>query len=198
MKIPSFSFKLFDEHGINTTGNSIGHDITGILDGNTQNALVLNEYYQADMNSYQSGTVEYPLSRLTPGKHNIAVKVWDIYNNSNEDSLDFVVVTSEDMILENLLNFPNPFTESTSIAFSHNDQGADLDITVDIFNMAGKLVKTIKTKEYNTGFRSKPIEWNGYDESGNKSRQGMYIYRIHVRASDGKEATSSGKLIIVR
>ena len=73
-----------------------------------------------------------------------------------------------------------------------------MDITIDIYNMAGKLVKTIKTREYNSGFRSKPVEWNGYDESGNKSRQGMYIYRIHVRSSDGREATKSGKLIIVR
>ena len=115
--------------------------------------------------------------------------MWDIYNNSSEDSLNFVVVSSAGMILDNLLNFPNPFSESTSISFEHNDQGADLDITIDIFNMAGKLMKTIKTKEYDSGFRSKPIEWNGYDEMGNKSRQGLYIYRIHVKSSDGKEAT---------
>ncbi len=195
---PVLYVKVFDEHGINTAGNGIGHDITGILDGNTKNILVLNEYYQAGLNNFRSGTIEYPLSKLSNGRHSIAVKVWDIYNNSNEDSLGFIVVTSEDMILDNLLSFPNPFSESTSLSFEHNDPGANLDITIDIFNLAGRLMKTIKTKEYNSGFRSKPIEWNGYDESGNKSRQGMYIYRIHVRSSDGKEATSSGKLIIVR
>ncbi len=195
---PLLFVRLYDEHGVNTAGNGIGHDITGILDGNTRDVLLLNEYYQSDLNSYQSGTVEYPLSKLTAGRHTISVKVWDIYNNSSEDSLNFVVVSSEGMILDNLLNFPNPFSESTSISFEHNDQGADLDITIDIFNMAGKLMKTIKTKEYDSGFRSKPVEWNGYDEMGNKSRQGLYIYRIHVKSSDGKEATRSGKLIIVR
>ena len=195
---PVLLVKLFDEHGINTAGNGIGHDITGVLDDNTQSLFALNEYYQADMNSYQSGTLEYPLFKLTKGPHTIKVKVWDIYNNSNEASLDFVVVTSEDLILDNLLNFPNPFSESTSISFEHNNPGTDLDITIDIFNMAGKLMKTIKTKEYNSGFHSLPVEWNGYDESGNKSRQGLYIYRIRVRSSDGKEAVSSGKLIIVR
>jgi len=195
---PLLLVKVYDEHGINTTGNGIGHDITGVLDDNIQSAIPLNEYYTSDLNSYQSGTVEYPLSKLTAGPHTINVKVWDIYNNSNQASIDFVVVTSADMILDNLLNFPNPFTENTSISFEHNNPGTDMDITIDIYNMAGKLMKTIKTREYNSGFRSKPVEWNGYDESGNKSRQGMYIYRIHVRSSDGREASKSGKMIIVR
>ena len=195
---PNLLVKLYDDHGINTAGNSIGHDITGILDDNSQNVIVLNEYYQADLNSYKSGTVEYPLSKLTDGHHTINVKVWDIYNNSNEASIDFVVVSSGGLVLDNLMNFPNPFTESTSITFEHNNSGADLEITIDIFNMAGRLMKTIKAKEFNSGFRTEPIQWNGFDESGNKSRQGLYIYRIHVVSSDGKEATSSGKLIIVR
>lgn len=36
--------KLFDDNGINYTGNSIGHDITAKLDGNAQTTYVLNNF----------------------------------------------------------------------------------------------------------------------------------------------------------
>ena len=38
-----------DSSGINTVGNSIGHDITVTLDGENAKKIILNEYYQADI-----------------------------------------------------------------------------------------------------------------------------------------------------
>ncbi len=197
-KSPVLFVEVFDEHGINTTGNGIGHDITAILNGDSQNSIVLNEYYQADLNSYQSGTITYPLSGLEEGRHVIDVKVWDIFNNSSTGSTEFVVVNSQDMLLENLMNYPNPFKENTYFSFEHNKSDQDLDITIDIFDMSGALVRTIKAKEFGSGFRSQPVYWNGKNEAGNHSRQGTYLYRIRVVSSDGTEAARSGRLIILR
>ena len=60
-EMPVLIAKLFDENGINTVGTGIGHDLTAVIDGETANPIVLNEYYTADMDSYQSGSVRYTL-----------------------------------------------------------------------------------------------------------------------------------------
>ncbi|MGC9342215.1 MAG: type IX secretion system sortase PorU [Bacteroidales bacterium] len=195
---PVLFVKVFDENGINTTGNGIGHDITATLNGNTQNKIVLNEYYQSELDSYQAGAVSYPLFNLEEGRHLVEVKVWDIYNNSAEGFTEFVVVKSDEMLLENLMNYPNPFRENTYFSFEHNKSDQNLEVTIDIFDMRGSLVRTIKAKEYGSGYRSKPIYWDGRSESGNYNRQGVYIYRIRVKSSDGEEAVKSGRLIILR
>ena len=41
---PSLYAKVYDENGINTVGNGIGHDILAVLDENTADAIVLNDF----------------------------------------------------------------------------------------------------------------------------------------------------------
>ena len=53
---PVLIVKLFDESGINTS-SGVGHDIVAILDGDETNPYVLNDYYVADLDSYQSGSL---------------------------------------------------------------------------------------------------------------------------------------------
>ena len=195
---PVLFVKVFDENGINTTGNGIGHDITASLNVSTQKNQVLNEFYEADLDNYQSGTIKYPLSDLNEGLHTVNIKVWDVYNNSNVGYTEFYVIKDKNLNLDGLMNFPNPFTESTSFSFEHNRPGNTLDITIDIFNLTGELVKTIKAKDDGSGYRTQPIYWDGRAESGNFNRQGLYLYRIRVTSSDGKSTEKSGKLIITR
>src|SRR5204863_9100320 len=123
---------------INTIGNGIGHDITSVMDADNAKTAVLNDYYQADMNSYQSGKVRYPYSNLTEGRHAIAFKVWDVYNNSSEARTEFIVASSASLALEHVLNYPNPFTTHTTFMFEHNHSCSDLFAQVQIFTVSGK------------------------------------------------------------
>jgi len=59
---PSLLAIVSDTNGINTVGNGIGHDITAVLDDNSTNTINLNDFYQADLDSYQSGKVIYPFN----------------------------------------------------------------------------------------------------------------------------------------
>jgi hypothetical protein len=58
---------LSDESGLNTVGNGIGHDLVATLDGNSAGSIVLNEFYQADLDSYKSGKLLYNFSGLQRG-----------------------------------------------------------------------------------------------------------------------------------
>jgi hypothetical protein len=188
---------LKDANGINTVGNGIGHDITAVLDGSNEKTTVLNDYYQADLNSYKSGTIRYPYSDLTEGKHTLKLKVWDVYNNSSECYTEFIVAKSGQLALSHVLNYPNPFTTRTQFYFEHNQSSNMLDVEVQIFTIAGKLVKTINKIVGTNGYRSDPMEWDGRDDFGDKIGRGVYIYRIKVKTNDGSTAEKYEKLVIL-
>ncbi len=188
---------LKDENGINTVGNGIGHDITAVLDGNTTNSLVLNDYYQSDLNSYKSGSIRYPFNDLADGKHSLKLKVWDVYNNSSETYTEFIVAKSAELALSHVLNYPNPFTTRTQFYFEQNQCCQTLDVQILIFTISGKLVKTIDQFVSTQGFRSDPIEWDGRDDYGDKIGRGVYIYRVKVKNNDGSSAEKYEKLVIL-
>lgn len=194
---PDLFATLKDEHGVNTVGNGIGHDITAVLDANTESSIVLNDYYQADLNSYKSGTVRYPFSDLSEGKHTLTLKVWDVYNNSSQSYTEFIVAKSAALALSHVLNYPNPFTTSTQFYFEENQCCQVLDVQVQIFTVSGKLVKNIDEFVHTEGFRSDPIQWDGRDDFGDKIGRGVYIYRIKVKTSEGATAEKYEKLVIL-
>jgi len=63
---PVLLVNLMDDLGINVTGNSIGHDLEAVLDEDTRNAFVLNDYYEANADDFRSGKVRFPLFDLEP------------------------------------------------------------------------------------------------------------------------------------
>ncbi len=194
---PYIFAQIGDSSGVNTVGNGIGHDLTAVIDGNTEKVIVLNDYYEADLNSYQSGSILYPLSKLTEGRHTLKLKVWDVYNNSSQAYTEFVVAPNASLALNHVLNYPNPFTTKTAFYFEHNQACDALDVQVQIFTVAGKLVKTINTVAQSQGFRSEPIYWDGKDDYGDKIGRGVYVYRVKVRSSSGGVADKYEKLVIL-
>lgn len=198
---PVLLARVSDNNGINTTGNGIGHDITAILDGNKQDILVLNDYYESDLDNFKAGTIRYPLNDLEPGSHEIKLKVWDILNNSSESNLRFEVYSSEQVILKNLLNYPNPFTTQTAFYFEHNQAGQALDAQIQIYTVSGRLVKSFdflsatETQVEPGKFRVGPIYWDGLDQYGDRIGRGTYFYRVKIRTPEGRSQEAYQKLV---
>jgi len=184
---PTLLVKLEDENGINVVGNSIGHDLEGVLDENTQQVLLLNDFYESELDDYTRGTVRFPLSGLSEGRHQIRVKAWDVANNSSEGYTEFVVASSEGLALKHVLNYPNPFTDRTCFQFDHNISGIDLEVQINIYTVSGRLVKTINTSLFSDGAirQDDCIEWDGKDDFGDSLARGIYLYKVKVRAQNG-------------
>jgi hypothetical protein len=187
-----------DNFGINTTGNGIGHDLTAVMDEERINAIVLNEFYQANTNSFNSGVIRYPYKQLEPGPHQVRVKIWDIHNNSTQATLDFVVMDSEEMLMEQIYNYPNPFFDRTWFNISHNRPDQELRLVLTIHDLSGALVRIIDTRIYSPGYRLEPLEWDGSTSGGSPMGGGVYVYRATLSTDEGEVASSSGKLIISR
>ena len=187
-----------DTSGVNTVGNGIGHDITAKLDDDNDRLFVLNDYFEYDQNSYQNGRVQYPMNELTDGRHSVKFKVWDVYNNSSESTVEFVVASSSELALNHVLNYPNPFTTHTTFFFEHNKPCSELDVQVQVFTVSGKLIKTIQKKIITEGFRSEDVEWDGLDDYGDRIGRGAYIYKLQIRTPEGLHADKFEKLVILR
>lgn len=203
---PVILVKLEDDNGINVAGTSIGHDLIAVLDDNTQNTYVLNDYYVATLNDFTKGEARYPLFRLTEGRHRVKVTAWDVANNPGEGFTEFVVATSEKAALQHLFNYPNPLTDHTNFVFEHNLAGQSLQIQIDIFSMSGALVKTIETtmtpNGYIVGFDEK-IEWDGTNDFGAPLARGVYVYRVKIEGLGAKSGhlkaeSTFEKLVIMK
>jgi len=194
---PVFYANLIDSSGINTVGTGIGHDINVILDQNSSKPIVLNDYYEANLNSYQSGKVRYPFNELSEGSHSLTFKVWDIQNNSSTVITDFVVANSAELALNHVLNYPNPFTNHTKFFFEYNQACNTTKVTVQIFTISGKVVKTLQRTVSCEGFRPEGIDWDGKDEYGDKLARGVYIYKLAILNTDSKKAEKIEKLVIL-
>jgi hypothetical protein len=189
---------LSDSSGINTVGGGIGHDITMQVNNNTPGIIVLNDYYIADTDSYQKGTIEYPFSDLDEGNYRIRLKAWDVFNNSSEAILEFLVSESAELALKHVFNYPNPFTGNTSFHFEHNQPSTDIDVLIQIFTVTGKLVRSLSTSIFTPGYKPAPIPWDGLDEFGDRIGRGVYIYRVRIRTGSGQTAEKYEKLVILR
>ncbi len=207
-----------DDTGINSTGAGIGHDITVILDGQVMNTIALNDFFSAGktngcsaegMKEYQMGSVAYPFRNLSPGQHQLVFKVWDINNNSSTASLNFIVKSDADqkLVLNKLLNWPNPFTDKTYIHFEHNCDDI-LDVNVQIYTITGKLVRTISqpviSEPFLQGYRTprQAIEWDGKDDYGATVGKGTYIFKVYARSQNQDRckggATATEKMVLLK
>jgi len=199
---PFLLLKLGDENGINTA-SGIGHDITAVMDGDEANPLVLNDYYETEIDDFTKGNVKYQYKDLEPGLHTLTLKAWDVYNNSMTTEIQFLVVNEYDeLVINRVLNYPNPFVSYTEFWFEHNSS-SELEVMVQVYTVSGKLVKTLRGNSFtgnkggNTSlFRGLP--WDGKDDFGDRIGKGVYVYKLTVKStSTNKKVVKYEKLVIL-
>ena len=187
-----------DESGINTTGNGIGHDILAIIDDDPVQTYTLNEYYEAEVNRYNQGAINYPFFDLEDGEHVLSLRVWDIYNNSSTAYLNFIVTSSEELIISNLFNYPNPFVDNTFFVFEHNQSNKDIVVEIQIYSLDGRHMKTLNASVRSENYKSEPIEWDASTDAGGKIARGFYVYKLLATSESGQTKSETAKLVFIR
>jgi flagellar hook assembly protein FlgD len=141
--------------------------------------------------------VKFQLPDLEAGAHSLKIKAWDVLNNSSEAILDFTVAKNEELTLNHVLNYPNPFTTKTQFWFEHNKPGQDLQVRLQIFTLTGRVIKVIQKTINTPGNRSIELEWDGKDEYGDKIGRGIYLYKLSVTAPGKLRKEKIEKLVIL-
>ncbi len=193
--------KLRDESGINVTGNSIGHDLEAVMDEDSRNTIVLNDYYEANPDDFQAGVVNYPLFDLEPGLHTLKIRAWDVANNSASTEIQFLVVTDAGETIKHILNYPNPFTDWTCFQFDHSLVNQDVEAIIQIYTVSGRLVKTIRRQLlFSDGSLRQDdcIEWNGLDDYEDQLARGVYLYQVRLKGEEKTIDSDFQKLVILK
>lgn len=191
--------RLNDPNGINALGAGIGHDLVGFLDENWAAPLVMNDRYQADPNTYQRGTATWPFQGLTDGPHRFTVRAWDTYNNPSQASVDFSVVSREQLALGSVRIFPNPSPGWVQWQVEHNASGDSLTAYWSISDGSGRVVWATEWSGLaESSVLAAPV-WYGSDPSGRPLPNGWYTARVVlVRPKDGQVVREAERLILVR
>ena len=85
-------------------------------------------------------------------------------------------------------SYPNPFVNETRINFSIAQSG---NVVVNIYNVAGQLVKQLVNGERSKGDYS--VRWDATNDNGQKVKAGLYFYKIST-----SQMTQSEKMVLVR
>jgi hypothetical protein len=187
--------RLFDQHGINISGYGIGNSIMGTLDDSQ--TFILNDFYESDLDNFTKGTISFPMSNITPGKHTITVKAWDTYNNPVQAAVDFTVTDGTNLTIESFGNYPNPFKTSTTLFFTHNRSGDDLQASLVLYDFTGRVIETREIHVPQSGYHVElgSISWGVDGEK--KQPNGLYFARLLVRSlTNGSKNEQVTKLIM--
>jgi len=173
--------RLKDSAGIQSSGNALGHDLQLIIDKDLQNPIVLNNYYTADIDTYQSGAIQYILPKLAIGQHQLVIKAWDLLGNLSKDTLWFIVPEQDIVKAKDLVNTPNPMFNYTQFSFDLNLQDPAIETELSLRNLNGQPLvnKILPHKNISNKW---VMDWDGRDQSGAIIPPGFYFYTITIRA----------------
>lgn len=179
---------IFDENSINTSISGIGHEMLLTLNDTLQ--VVVNQYYTS-LDDYKNGYIKYPFDNLPAGKYTVRLKVWDSYNNSTTEALEFIVSNSIFRIID-VTNYPNPFENQTTFKIIQNRIDDDIVFKIDIFDSKGSLVQSEQKYCY---LCPNIFEFELIPQSKNWFN-GMYFYSIFAESLNQPiNSTAKGKVI---
>ncbi|BDD00144.1 peptidase C25 [Persicobacter psychrovividus] len=181
--------------GIQISPNNIGQNPTAKLDDQAPEPL--NKFIRSAVDDYTTAWIDYPFEGLQEGPHQITVKAYDNTNQMAEGTLHFMVTQQGQLILKNLINYPNPFKTATTFRFEHNAIGAPLDVTVTIYNQQGQRVSQI-FKSFDHASSTVELEqWNPTNTNVVLTT-GMYLFKLQVVNHDnGAKAENFNRFIYI-
>ena len=132
------------------------------------------------------------------GRIRLPLKAWDVVNNSSERTIEFNINTEARLVLSNLQNRPNPFSDNTQFSFEYNKPGSSLDVTIMIYSLTGQHVTSLHYAIQSESTESGLLYWNGRDASGNELPDGLYVYQLLVESDDGYFTSISQKFLHIK
>jgi hypothetical protein len=181
---------IADSAGVNI-GTGLGHDITAVVDNNAGSLIVLNDLFQPDIADGRCGSVAYTLQDLSPGRHTVTVKAWNIFGLSATATVPFVVHSNDTLTLSELTCAPNPVSTRASFTLRVNSPGDISSAELQIYNSHGQLLFTHTPNVSADAFLVGPVYW---DVSA--VPPGLYIARMVLSCSDGDTRQVTTKCIV--
>jgi hypothetical protein len=103
-----------------------------------------------------------------------------------------IVVGIDDKLIPQVFalhqNYPNPFNPVTTLRY---DIPGNAFVNIRIYDLKGRLVNTLVSKEQIAGFKS--IQWNATNNIGHPVSAGLYLYTIQAG-----DYTQTKKMVLLK
>lgn len=148
-------------------GNAIAQTSTNtFLLGGTSSSDV-----GGDKTEFDRGSADYWIVTLN---YQNSAKTTNVISNTN-------VITNNIQSRGNLVSeksfavYPNPFSNSTTVSFSLQQQQK---VSIQVFDLEGRLIKTLVNEQMPAGVHQ--ITWNATNESGSMIANGIYYLKLNA------------------
>ncbi|MCH7852519.1 MAG: hypothetical protein IIC41_07025, partial [Candidatus Marinimicrobia bacterium] len=184
--------ELKDPLGINLTGE-VGHAIRIWIDDESS-AQVMDQLFNYDPGSDTTGGFTFDLDPGLTGRHEITIEAWDSANNKTVTTIVLYLALSEQLAVDGLFNFPNPFQDQTDFVYTLS---VPAEIAITVYTLNGvKVVELFSMGEQSSGFQR--LFWNGRDAYQDRIANGTYLYQFRAETLDGATITRWGRLARLR
>lgn len=193
---PLFVAELYDESGIQSNGNGIGHDLQLCIDGKPKKTYNLNSYFTQAYGDYSKGSIHFAeMPELEVGAHWLSLRTWDMMNNTSIKTLRFVVGEDIEAEVMSLMMDEDVVDGSVNFHIGYNMPGLECSFTMEIYSVTGAVQWR---QEINTASDSGvvTIPWNGHNGNGASLKNGIYICRVTASYDDGKRSHKEKKFIL--
>lgn len=191
---PILYMTLYDESGINMTGNGVGHDIALVIDNEESLTYSLNAYFTPTMGDYRAGTVTFSIPSLEEGEHELLLRAYDVLNNASTAEATFIVsISSKPKIYD--LTITSPVTNEAVITIENDRPGEVLDVQFYAYDVTGRKVWGA-TDSRSSSSTTYTYTWN-LDETDSYLPPGIYILKAAVSVDGGSKAEEAVKFIVI-
>ena len=185
---PLIQATLTDNNGIDYITRPIRMEM---LYNQDASLVPATEYRLSHQPSSSQVVLNYRPPRLDPGTYQIRLAASDLEGNESEKEIEFRV--HKILQLLNATNYPNPFTDETTITCELTAE-AD-EIGIKIYSLSGRLVQEF-TEAATAGFMM--IPWDGRDRNGEEIANGVYYCKIRVEKAGERGLTEFIKIMKLR
>jgi flagellar hook assembly protein FlgD len=72
----------------------------------------------------------------------------------------------------------------------------EIQAELQVYDLTGRLLRTLQQSFFSEGFTSGAFDWDGRDANGNRMDAGIYPYRMILRTEKGQIAWQTSRMVI--
>lgn len=158
------------------------YDSTGRLVKTLQNKVRI----QAGVNSVNWDGRDSSGRIVAAGSYSYRIDAVDDAGQSAVPAIGLINVSNENVpLIYSVSDIPDPFAPNgSSVCTIFFSLSKDVDMTLNLYNESGTLIKTLVNSKAYTGHNS--VSWNGQNESGTIVENGIYTYTIQAANAANK------------
>ena len=119
-------------------------------------------------------------------------------NNSAFAVTHFVVASSVEVALEEVLAYPNPSVDQVTFRMTGNQACKQAQVKLEVFSVEGRKVHEQDFEGEVLGFRDDVMTWDLNQISGGRVPHGVYVFRVTWKNEFDESAQYADQLVVLR